>query len=187
MRFLGAGETARMDAQRREDILSLISAGREIEAAALLHPRIVMSSTEVPVDPKIEALAAATKTFDSHDPVIRSIEDRLKKGTGPTWRDLTAQEAVALSGWAKAADQMGQMVEQNVGESSGNAGVVLLIVLAVGAILAPVLLSGGERPDSGLPFRYRAPADGSSYGRRERGAMHRGEVPRRSEIVSARH
>lgn len=186
MRFLSAGETARMDAQRREDILSLISAGREIEAAAILHPRIVMSSPEVPVDPQIQALSAASKIFDSYDPVVRAIEARLRKGPGPTWRDLTAQEAVALSGWAKAADQMGQTVPQNAPESSWNTGVVLLIVLAVGAILAPILLSGGGRADSDLPLRSEAPASDPSYGRGEGWAMHRGEIPRRSVIVSAR-
>lgn len=208
MRFLGAGETANMDAQKRDDILSLISAGREIEAAALLHPRVVMSSSEAPVDAGTMALAASMKSFDTHDPVVRAIDRRLRLAPGPTYRDLSRQESQALSAWAQAADSMGQTVQDNVASSSGGTGMVVLIVLAVGAILSTVLLSGGGTPDTGLPTRFGGypprpsvgpsarptnaastglfPGEGrgSRYGREGGWAMHRAPVPPSSQFAS---
>lgn len=187
MRFLGAGEIARMDVQRRDDILSLISAGREIETAALLQPRIVMSSPEVPVDHRVAALAASTKIFDAHDLVVRSIETRLKASHGPLWRDLSRQESEALAGWTKAADEMGQAVQQNVAESSGTTGVIFLIVLAAGAILAPLLFGTGDtKADAGLPSYTRDPGAAASLFARGGPSSFGGSLRRRSEIVSSR-
>lgn len=156
MRFLGASEVARMDEQRRNDILSLISTGREIEAAAYLSPRIVMSSTESPVDRNTALLASALKIFGTHDPIVKSIESRLKSKPGPVWRDLSAQEAAALSQWVHASDQMGQAVQQVAPGGSNQAGWIFLALLATGAVLAPILLSSGKETD-GIPLSFSAP------------------------------
>lgn len=157
MRFLGAGEVARMDEQRRADILSLISTGREIEAAAYLSPRIVLSSHESPVDRNSALLASAMKIFGTHEPIVKSIESRLKSKPGPVWRDLSAQEAAALSQWVHAADQMGQAIQQAAPPSSNEAGWIFLALLATGAVLAPILLSSGKDSDTGIPLSFAAP------------------------------
>lgn len=154
MRFLGADERRTMDVRRRDDILALISAGREIEAAAILSPKVVLSSPEVPIDPRMVALASASKTFDSHDLVVRGIESRLKAREASSWRELSSQESQSLNEWARAADEMGQAVQQTAPPApSGNTGLVFLVVLAAAAILVPVLFIKEPEPDTGLPSR----------------------------------
>lgn len=172
MRFLGAGETARMDPRRRDDILALISTGREIEAATLLHPRIAMASEDSPIDQATVALASAMKTFAKHDPVVRAIETRLQSTAGSKLKDLSGQEKTALSEWTHAVDQMGQAVEEPSPASSVGAGTIFLIILAAGAILAPALFIGSDAsPDTPLPSRFGPPPLHPSIGPT---IMHRG-------------
>jgi hypothetical protein len=171
---------------------------------------VVMSSSETPIDAGTMALAAAMKTFDTHDPVVRSIDARLRSAPGPSYRDLTSQESRALSAWVQAANSMGQTVQDSVPASSGGTGIVVLIVLAVGAILSTVFFAGGGTPNTGLPIVSGGPSPrpsvgpsvrptnaasyglfpgegrGSRYGREGGWAMHRGSMPPRSQFASDR-
>lgn len=146
-----------MDATRRIEILNQISTGRANEVRVLEVIQSLPAWVEAPFQADQPAFNAALKTYQTTEPVVRNIENRLMTTPGPVWKELTQEELAALSNWSKAVDQLYAYVNMYFpSETQQYIGQVALLAIAVGAFLAPIFL---DEPEKGLalPFDLEPP------------------------------
>lgn len=152
MRRLGAEEPY-MTRERRDDILSQISAGRTKQARVQEVLNSLPQWSDRPFKNDQENFAEAYKTFQATDPLVSTIEARLSTEPGPIWRDFTPEERTAFVNWTAALDKLEGYV--NIYFPTEQQQRIMEYIcwgIAVGSFVLPLLISNGDGK-LGLPFK----------------------------------
>lgn len=156
MRFLTMGETEYMDAEKRADILRQIQAGHEKEARIQTVLSSLPPTLPSPFQDDQKAFEDTMRTYQSADPIVKSLENRLVSDPGPAWRNATQQEQTALATWTKSLDELDGIAQTHFpSETSTDFKKFLLLALGIGAIVAPLFFT--KENGIGLPFRVGPP------------------------------
>jgi len=156
MRFLTMGETEYMDAEKRADILRQIQAGHEKEGRIQGVLSQLPPTLPTPFQDDQKTFEDTMRTYQSADPIVKSLESRLVTEPGPAWRNATQQEQTALVTWTKALDDMDAITQAHYpSETSTDFKKFLLLALGIGAIVAPLFFT--KENGVGLPFSFGPP------------------------------
>ena len=159
MRFLTMGETAApeyMDAEQRAHILRQIQAGHEAEARIQAVLSSLPPTLPTPFQNDQKTFEETMRTYQSADPIVKSLENRLTTDPGPAWRNVTQQEQTALATWTKSLSELDSIAQAHFpSETAVDFKKFLLLALGIGAIVAPLFFTKEE--GIGLPFRIGPP------------------------------
>lgn len=156
MRFLTMGEAEYMDAEKRNEILRQIADGHAKEATIQATLSTLPPTMPAPFQEDQKSFEDTMRTYQSANPIVKSLESRLMTDPGPAWRPPTQQEQTALTTWTKALGDMDGIVASHFPtEIASDAKKFILLLIGIGAIAAPLFFSSGG--EVGLPFRMGPP------------------------------
>ncbi len=95
-----------MNQEKRNDVLSQISAGRAKQTRVQEVLNSLPSWSTRPFKTDQENFEAAYKTFQATDPIVSAVEMRLTTEPGPIWRDFTTDERTAFTNWTASLDKL---------------------------------------------------------------------------------
>lgn len=174
-----------MDAAKRQDILLQISNGGAKEARILEVTSTIPAWVQRPFKEDQENFNQALDVYRKNAPIVKSVNQRLSQSAGPVWPDLTQNEIDAINNWEASVGNLEAYVNTYFpSQTQQYIGQVALVVIAVGALVAPLFM-GEEK--LGLPFRVKFPFAKPPKAAREPGTSlaPRGLVARRPVQVEA--
>ena len=156
MRFLTMGEAEYMDAEQRADILRQIQAGHDSEARIQAVLSTIPPTLTTPFQDDQKAFEDTMRTYQSADPIVKSLENRLLTDPGPAWRNITQQEQTALATWTKSLGTLDGIAQSHFpSETAVDFKKFILLALGIGAIVAPLFFT--KENGVGLPFSFGPP------------------------------
>lgn len=152
MRRLGAEEPY-MNQEKRDDVLSQISAGRVKQARVQEVLNSIPQWADRPFKNDQQNFTEAYKTFQATDPIVSAIETRLMTEPGPIWRDFSPEERTAFANWTASLNKLeGYVNTYFPTEQQQRIMEYVLWGVAVSSFVLPLLLSDGDGK-LGLPFK----------------------------------
>ncbi len=126
----------------RNAVLKIISDGRAKLASVSERLITIPGWLQQPMKDDQAEFDAAFREYQRHDPVVISLDQRLRIDQGPLWRPLSDQEKASLDAWTAGIDTMSQISARYFPTSTeSDIKKIVLLVLGVAAFAAPLFLT----------------------------------------------